>query len=905
MLAPGKPATCEGCPLSLIGKGFVRGDGPSPADILIVGEAPGEHEAKTGKPFVGQAGRMLDNLLSKAGLDRATFRVANTICCQPPKNYLSGAVYEDKAIAHCAQYLNAEIAATKPKVIIALGGIALKRLQDIHTKITVVRGFPLKHSSGAWIVPTYHPSFMLPRAGQKDTAKLTGIVLLDLKRAVDIATHGFTRPEPAYTMDPSPEEAFMWATAFENACLRGDVQYLSWDIETPGKLKAADENESDDELPLSKTITRIGFSYKPGVALSIPWQAPYMPAIRKLLEYPCPQVTWNGFAFDIPIVKANGINLPADHQYDGMWAWHLLQSDLPRGLQAVASVYCPEVGPWKHLFDVDMPFYNSQDADVALRIMIGVERDLRTRGAWDLYKRHVVDLFPIVFEAGRLHGVHVDIEQQQTLAKELTAAIHANLREAQAVVPDELKTVKLYKKPPKGKTVTPFSIVPTVLVCSGCGKKRPPLPKNHHDRPGPCKGQWWNDLDALPTTVYRWTPDWNTIPDDQLEDVVAVAGFNPVSTKQLIKYAKHHKHPIGENYKTGSDQLDRTVRDRLIKKYGVAHPIYALSKDAAEASKAMGTYVSGYRPDASGRIYTSYTFAPSTGRLSSRNVNLQNVARGGNNRWAPMIRKAIIPPPGHVFVEADSSAIEAVLTGYFMEDPDYINLARLGIHDYVTCHKLDIPFDPSRTSELRKDPRYEALREVAKRTVHLTNYGGTPKMMVMAAPHVFTSEKLAVDMQATYFAACPKLGPWQHDVRLQAHRQTYLQNPWGYRHYFYAVFARNWNADTGAVTIVPGTDSKRVVAFLPQSSAAAIMRDTLLLVGQSEWRPYTPAILSIHDSVCLAVPDDDATVGRAVTWLADTMTRPIPELGGLRIGCEVKVGKSWDDMHKVLTRRVE
>jgi hypothetical protein len=83
------------------------------------------------------------------------------------------------------------------------------------------------------------------------------------------------------------------------------------------------------------------------------------------------------------------------------------------------------------------------------------------------------------------------------------------------------------------------------------------------------------------------------------------------------------------------------------------------------------------------------------------------------------------------------------------------------------------------------------------------------------------------------------------------------------------------------------------------------MRDTLLLVGQSEWRPYTPAILSIHDSVCLAVPEDDATVDRAVTWLADTMTRPIPELGGLRVGCEVKVGKTWDDMHKVLTRRVE
>jgi len=81
------------------------------------------------------------------------------------------------------------------------------------------------------------------------------------------------------------------------------------------------------------------------------------------------------------------------------------------------------------------------------------------------------------------------------------------------------------------------------------------------------------------------------------------------------------------------------------------------------------------------------------------------------------------------------------------------------------------------------------------------------------------------------------------------------------------------------------------VAFLPQSSAAAFMRDSLVLLGSSEWMPYAPAIVSIHDSIALDVPIDLAD--HAIEWLIQTLTRPIPLLNGLRIGCEVKQGRSW------------
>jgi DNA polymerase I-like protein with 3'-5' exonuclease and polymerase domains len=87
------------------------------------------------------------------------------------------------------------------------------------------------------------------------------------------------------------------------------------------------------------------------------------------------------------------------------------------------------------------------------------------------------------------------------------------------------------------------------------------------------------------------------------------------------------------------------------------------------------------------------------------------------------------------------------------------------------------------------------------------------------------------------------------------------------------------------------------VAFLPQSSAAAIMKDTILEIGKSEYRPFMPANLSVHDSICLQV--HKRMVDQTVEFLATLMTREIPLMNNLQIGCEVKVGKNWADMQKV------
>lgn len=892
-LSSGKPESpCRACPLGLLGQGFVRGDGPG-GGLLIIGEAPGATEALRGLPFCGAAGWMLDRVLALAGVERGSVRCANVLCCRPPSNSLSSAPYEMRAIETCRPLLEEEIERSCPKVIVAAGNIAMRALLGV-SGIMRHRGYVGRYR-GIPVVPTLHPSFLLPRkdSHERDAGRFTGAVILDLKKAQQILERGVEEVEELYTLDPSPGEALSWVLGFESAATAGRALYLSSDIETVGKIaetdRIQDEDEEDAHLDgaLDAQITRIGFSYAPGVAMSIPMMPQYRDVVRRLLtQTQVPHVFWNGYAFDIPVLTVHGFEVKGEI-VDAMWAWHHLQSSLPRGLESVGSYYAPALGAWKHLSAAEPARYNAIDADVAGRCYKGIRETLERQGRWAVFAKHVVELYPLLYKAGRVNGVWIDDEARQALTEALIAAKDRKMREAQTLVPDTLRAQKRWKRDVKKLGLTPEPSTAMVKTCAVCGAVG--ITKSHAKK---CKDSYVV-MKPAEVTVYRWDVDWATVSKELLPMAIASSGFNPVSQKQMIAYAKAAGHPIGTDPKTQRPAFTRRVRERLTKKYGEKHPIYVVSQELQDITKTLGTYAEGFAPDHRGRVYTSYTFSPATGRLASRNVNLQNVGHHSPNPHATLIRKMIHPPPGMWFVEADSSAIEAVMTGFFMEDPEYVQLAKTGIHDYLTCLELRLEFDRAKIGEYKRDARYAEARERNKRTVHGTNYGMSPRMLMMQFPAQFPTLALASATQNRLFEACPKLGPWQHRMRQLAHRQKYLENPWGYRCYFYDVFSK----DTRTGEVILGNDAKKVVAFLPQSSAAAFMRDSLLTVGASVYAADVPGNLSIHDSICLCVREEG--VEEAVAWITQLMTRPIPEMGGLRIGCEVKTGLNWHDMRVV------
>ena len=153
-------ASCERCALAQGRTQVVFGSGSPDADLMFVGEAPGFHEDQQGVPFVGQAGKLLDTLLSGIGLTRADVFVANVLKCRPPGN--RDPLPEE--IASCEPHLFRQIELIEPKLVATLGNFATKLLSGKPAGITRVHGWEQEVTLGARTVllyPIYHPAAAL------------------------------------------------------------------------------------------------------------------------------------------------------------------------------------------------------------------------------------------------------------------------------------------------------------------------------------------------------------------------------------------------------------------------------------------------------------------------------------------------------------------------------------------------------------------------------------------------------------------------------------------------------------------------------------------------------------------------------------------------------------------------
>jgi uracil-DNA glycosylase len=151
---------CTRCPLSEGRTNVVFGNGNANADLMFVGEGPGQHEDLQGLPFVGRAGKLLDQLLGEIGLLRAEVFVANVVKCRPPGNRDP---LPDE-IEACKPYLHRQIELIEPKVICTLGNFATKLLTRSQRGITGVHGRSQVHELGGRTVrvfPIYHPAAAL------------------------------------------------------------------------------------------------------------------------------------------------------------------------------------------------------------------------------------------------------------------------------------------------------------------------------------------------------------------------------------------------------------------------------------------------------------------------------------------------------------------------------------------------------------------------------------------------------------------------------------------------------------------------------------------------------------------------------------------------------------------------
>ena len=150
-------AACRLCRLCEARKQAVLGVGDVSADWLFVGEGPGVEEDQRGEPFVGQAGKLLDNMLAAIGLKRGTdVYIANAVKCRPPENRTPSA----EEAAACRPYLERQIELIRPKLIVALGRPAAQTLLQTEIRIAAERG-KVHDYRGIPLIVTYHPAYLL------------------------------------------------------------------------------------------------------------------------------------------------------------------------------------------------------------------------------------------------------------------------------------------------------------------------------------------------------------------------------------------------------------------------------------------------------------------------------------------------------------------------------------------------------------------------------------------------------------------------------------------------------------------------------------------------------------------------------------------------------------------------
>ena len=147
---------CTNCELAQSRTNVVFGVGPKDADIMFIGEGPGEQEDLKGQPFVGAAGKLLDDMLSIIDVNRNNCYIANIVKCRPPMNRDPS----DEEQNACFAYLQKQIELVNPSIIVCLGRIAAKRLIDPEYRITREHGKWICRN-GIWMTAIYHPSALL------------------------------------------------------------------------------------------------------------------------------------------------------------------------------------------------------------------------------------------------------------------------------------------------------------------------------------------------------------------------------------------------------------------------------------------------------------------------------------------------------------------------------------------------------------------------------------------------------------------------------------------------------------------------------------------------------------------------------------------------------------------------
>lgn len=404
-----KPDSCKLCTLYESDEGIVFGAGAEDADIMFVGEAPGEEEGLQLKPFVGGSGRVLTALCVHAGIERKETFVTNVVKCRPTAKNAQGMTVNriptDQEIRCCAPFLLSEIKRVNPNVIVALGNVPMKTLTGASKGIMITRSVPVegcKRNDGLAekykVIGTFHPAFVMR---QQDLWPITVYDLVrarDESKSVTITRRPWTRVIHARLADVGESLERRIRTP-----RLGGLRYYHHDLETTGLD------------PRTDTFRCIGIAAEADEVFCFDWTYDVIEFVRKLHADPTLlTVGQNSEGFDIWFQEEKGFEFEGP-SYDTMIGFHLLNPSLPKDLGFIGACYTDEPH-WK-----DNTMYKSgedalqhgccKDVHATARAFEEQYKELEVKPRHvDLYFNHIMPLQPVLRRMTR-RGVKKDIRR--------------------------------------------------------------------------------------------------------------------------------------------------------------------------------------------------------------------------------------------------------------------------------------------------------------------------------------------------------------------------------------------------------------------------------------------------------------------------------------------------------------
>lgn len=778
----------------------VKGEGPIPSRIMLVGEAPSLEDERTGRPFQGGSGLELARMLHEAGILLSECYCTNVLKVRPPEGRIENWIAQKKADVTAAhqsfrgklvmpeilagyEELLAEISMVQPNIIVAFGNLALFALTG-EWGVTKWRGSLLGGGAEPKIIPTIHP------AGVLRSWDLRAVVLNDLRR---VKTHMGGRvytnkPQWKFRVRPDLAQVLDTFRLLRDLLSAGPV-WLDFDIETRGAH-----------------IDCVAFSWSRTEGICIPFMARGKPSgywsleeealvvhgLYQILTHPHAQVRWQNGLYDAQYVYRNWHFIPRGGQ-DTMISQHSLFAALPKGLAFIASMYCDHYVYWKDEGKVasDAPeerrwIYNLQDCVYTRESGEVLTQALATAGLSEVDRVQQALFWPVL--KAMIRGVRIRPEVKAQMAVDIQ---------------EELSHREAFLYNAIGHTINPAS-------------------------PKQMQALFYDDL-RQPPILKRVVKDGRVKMSPSCDDeaLQKIAAREP-----LLK-------PIC-NAIADIRTLNKFLGDFVAMPLDSDGRMRCSFNIAGDAGGKSAPY--SYRLSSSKNPFGSggnLQTIPSEKSKSSGKA----AARGSMDFSLPNIRTMYGPDPGFTFFDMDLDRADLQVVVWESGDEMLKAALRMGadIH-LLNTYGIDNVNPPPLEELIETHPKYpdhrgprKHKREFAKVFCHATNYLGKAKTV---AAHTGRGVHEIDQAQKRWFAAHPGILAWHERITEQVKRYRFVENRFGYRWYIF---------DRIDEQLLPAA-----VAWIPQSTVGNVINRAWLNFDRD--LPEVQVLLQVHDSLAGQFP---------------------------------------------------